>query len=319
MAHLYSASETEVLTQGGSAFYSTTPSGAFDSGYARAPIRLDANSATTWDSAAFAQQTTYWHHMTAYVSGSGTGTALTLYNNSGTAVFRLQSTAGGTMQVQYWNGSAWTQIGSNWSYSASTKYTLDLKVICGGSGSMEFYVDNTLVTSGSASMSSVTDIAKFRLGNYAATNQQTYYSEVFSRTTATVGCRLESEPPTSAGTDTDGTGAYTDIDEYDRNDGDSKVLPSSGNKASFKSAARTQGGIGTALAVTVTARASTDSGQSIKFYLLISGTRYYSGSIALTASLLPYQYTWETNPATSSPWVLADAQSANLEWGYEVV
>lgn len=319
MTHIFSGAEKEAFASF-SGVFETTSGGGYDSSYQRQTLLLDTNSTPSLVSPVFSSSyTTFWIHWTLYINASnGTGTLLTLYNSSGTAVFRARASSAGNLIFEYWNGSSWTAIGSNWTFSGTTSYTCDLKVVCGGSGSFEFYAGGTLITSGSASMTSVDNIQKFMFGTVAATNQGTRLSEIMCATTSTVGCRLESETATSNGTDTDGTGSYTDIDEGTLNDSDFKNLPSSGNKANFKSPARTQGGSGTAKAVTVTARMSTDSSQSIKFYLLIGGTRYYSSSIALTASLTAYLYSWETNPSTGSAWVLSDAQAASLEWGVEV-
>lgn len=321
MTHIFSGSEREAFGVIGGVVSELTGAG-YDGNYARGCLVLDANSGGSITTPAFsASYTTFWLHFCAYVSANPDNrTIFVLYNDVGTAVFRLQSPTAAQYKFEYWNGSAWVQLGSVWTCSAGVLYTLDLKVVCGASGSFEFYVGGSLFTSGSASMTSVNNINKFMLSNFAGTNQATRISEVIARDTTTIGMRLESETATGNGADIDGVGGFGDIDELATSDSDVKLLPTSGNRASFTSPARTQGGVGQKVyAVTVTARAFSDSNQSIKFYLTIGGTRYYSPPQLLAGVITGYQYSWETNPATGSTWAMSAAQAANLEWGYEVV
>lgn len=70
--------------------------------------------------------------------------------------------------------------------------------------------------------------------------------------------------------------------------------------------------------VTVRCMASADSGEQIKPFLLIGGTRYYGSNYSPPSGRYEYaEFVWETNPATASAWTLAAIDA--LEIGYEVV
>ncbi len=62
----------------------------------------------------------------------------------------------------------------------------------------------------------------------------------------------------------------------------------------------------------------TDAGpRSIRFFIRSGGVDYFSPNFALTTAYLYYSYTWETNPATSSAWLISEVNA--IECGYDVV
>lgn len=61
------------------------------------------------------------------------------------------------------------------------------------------------------------------------------------------------------------------------------------------------------------------TGESIRPYLLIGGTRYYGDTVTpnINGKYGYLNYVWETNPATASAWTVTDVDG--IEAGYEVV
>jgi hypothetical protein len=141
------------------------------------------------------------------------------------------------------------------------------------------------------------------------------------QTTSTLLSRTQSRQPTSLGTDaTDGVGTLADVNEQAFNDATFQALSATGQRRSYRAAART-GTSSVVTGVTISCRAAYEEGgpTQIRPYLLISGVRYYGPNIALTLVFSAYQHTWALNPATGAAWTTAQADDANLEFGWEAV
>lgn len=326
MTILGSASELDLFTIGSGSIVEVTTAGKFDANFCRAAIQMGNVSTNYFERVLAASQTTFWLSFDwIQLSTAALSTdSVVLVNSSGTPVFKLTFTSAMVLQAQYWNGSSWTNIGSTLSLTSSVLTRLVLKLVCGGSGSFELYKDGSLALSGSASMTSVTNVLSFRCyctNNNGTAGNRTHFSQLIWGTTSLVGINAELEAPTAGGTDNSaGTGSYVDIDEAVLSDADLMALPNNTDQRSFTSPARTQT-TGAVQAVVVNARVKKDaSGPSqFRFYLLIGGTRYYGATQAATTGFAGYQEVWTQNPATSAPWTLSAANDAAMEWGIEAL
>lgn len=299
-----------------------TTASTFNSTYCRSSLLASGSLSTITTPALGSLATSYtrFDFYSAFVSNSGRVFAR-WYNALGVEVFRLIGDTSFHLQMAYWNGASFINIGSPYTLVANTLITIEVKIVCGGSGSAELSVNNTSIGTGSASMTLVTDIDKVVLVDNIGGGSAMYYSRLMVATVPMVSWQQFVAPATSNGSDsTDGTGTFTDINELPFNDATLINLPTAGNRRDFKSASRSLGA-GTVVGVTVTARAQKGlTGPSkIKFYVVQSSTRYYSPDIPLTTTFTGYEYTWETNPATGLAWTTTAAGDANLEWGWEAV
>ncbi|AMK18690.1 hypothetical protein K663_11555 [Sphingobium sp. MI1205] len=241
-------------------------------------------------------------------------------DTSANNVFRVYTTSPGVFWAQYWNGSAWTSVGSSWTITGGqSSYAIYLKT---GASGANFIVLVDGVIKASGTMGTATVDVKTIVWGTPDNNLAGYFSElvVEDANLSTVGVVVETEAPTGAGGDATGTGAYTDVDEAPLNDTDIITFGAAGERNSFTSPARTST-LALVRGVGVAARAKRDASgpQNMKFYLKIGGTRYYSPDIALTTGFDAYQYVWALNPATSAAWTSTDANDAALEWGVEAV
>ena len=320
MTVLFAGGECEAFVVSNAANVSeVTTGGTYDSTYSRCSIELRGGS--EWmESAVFAAQTTIWAHIEHY-SGNTTGqsglTVATLYNSSGTAVFRLQYTSTGVVQPQYWNGSAWTNIGTTISVSVSTRYIYDLKVVCGASGSFELYVGGTLQSSGSASMTSVNDIAKVRChsGTTSASNRHCF-SQIIVATTSTVGWKYYLKPPTGNGANTAFTNDYTAVDETTLSDADYITSGVANDVETFTGAALSLGSF-IVKAVVVSMRAKNDgvAPVNVQAALRRGSTNYFSSNLSINSGFGPALGIFETDPSTGVAWTASDAGSSATEFG----
>lgn len=302
------ASATEVST-----------AGTFRSSYSRSAVELSTSGETIyaeWDSAVVEG----WIHfvMQGILDNDSGDLVLVVTTNAGGNLFRLVTPALGQLLPEYWNGSTWIS-GSVFGPDTGVA-PIVIQLVAGASGAYAIYQHGAAITSDEAAFSG-TDMKRATFHCPDNSSPQNFSEIILSdETISLLGSIVETEPPTAAGTDTGGTGAYTDIDEGVVNDADVLAFASAADRHSFTSAARTQT-LNHVHGVSVAARMKRDvSGpQSAKFYLKIGGTRYYSPDILLTESYEGYQYTWEENPATTDPWTVSDANSASLEWGIEAV
>jgi len=317
MTFYYLATEAEAQIQSTGAVAETTSGTTYDSSWSRAALsESGGNDSTSDPGVAIAD---YWaSFLYQFGSSPGTGQPWQFADNAGTQMFRANLVGTRTVQFQYWNGSAWTNIGSTYAFaSSSVNYRCDLHVVPGASGSFEFYVNGVSVLTGSASMTAFASLRKFRHGPLGSTQ---YISEIVIASESTVAHRVKTVPPTANGTDTDGTGAITTINEAVMSTATYLELSTAGHKRSWVNANPSLTGNIRAVSVTAYAmRVDATGPQKIKPYVLISGTRYYGTTFTLTTGFLPYQYVWELNPATGVAWTAANVNSTAFEKGWEAV
>lgn len=319
MTILYAGGEDEAFTLGGSAVGVTTAS-TFDSTYARGSLSTGTSTGTI-DTPVFSSATTFWLHFDYYPNSGGSGAQIIqLYNSSGTVVFKLNVASSLVIQPQYYNGAGFTNIGTTYTATSATRVVFDLKVVCGGSGSFELYANGTLVSSGSASMTSVDNIAKVRMTSLQ-TNVASYFSQVICADVATVGWKLHLKPPTGNGANTAWTGAFGDVDEAVLSDADFISSAAANDIETYTGAALSLGS-GTVKGVVVSARAKNDGAapQNLQLALRRGSTNYFSGNVSgIGAGYLPFQNIWETDPSTSAVWTAANAADAATEFGVKSI
>lgn len=328
MATLFAGAELDAFLPDNPNAIEVTTGGSFDSTYSRCSMRVGGfNLGHGINSPVFADQTDVWVRWNHWNALSVMASQpMILRTSAGVAVFRVAiPSTSPAYQMQYWNGSTWVNIGSSFSYTFSSlgRYALHIWGLGTASGEAEIYRDGLLMASGSADFSSMSGVGQLRFQQITTTadaNRTLHVSEAEVATHSLISSRLTSKPPTGNGTDTDGTGGFGDIDEIAYSEADNVVFASGGQKNSFTSAARVLTGR-VVKSVTVSARIKAEAvgPQSARFYLLISGTRYYGSTFGLTTAYLPYVGIWDTNPATGVAWTISEAQDAALQWGVEAI
>lgn len=321
MTIYFQATERESfkVTPGTGNAIEVTTASTFDSAYSRASLNI-TNSAVAERDWGTSLTSEIWFHCLFRPTNVGTGQAiLTLLDSSGNAFVRITLPSNGLLQAQYWNGSAWTNIGSTWAFTLNTNYYLDVHVTLGASGGVEIFWNGSLVTSGSASLTAYSNLRTFQLRSNTA-SVSTFWSQIQVADVSTVNHSIATFVPSTAGTDTDGTGTNANMTEAVTSDATYVELTAAGQKRSGKNSARAY--TGTVRGVTVGGRlmrVDATGPQKAKPYVLISGTRYYGTTYTLTTGFADYSYTWQTNPATGVEWTASDINDADLEMGWEAV
>ncbi len=327
MAIDFAGTELEAFIPSDANTVENSGNSGFNSSVVRCSIRVGNGAIAHYvETPVTTSRTECWTHWDWWVGSSTSNsgsTLITLFNSSGTAVFRLQFTGSLSLQAQYWNGSAWTNIGSTYSISITTRYTFDLKLICGASGSFALYVNGTgsPVMSGSASMTAVDNIAKRRwnacTSANGASNNFTHLSQVIVSDVSTLGHLYYSKPPTANGANTSWTSDYTAVDEVVLSTADFIESTVAGDVETFTGAAISiPTGVVKAVVVSTQSKNAASGPQNIQGCIRKGGTNYYSSNISgIGISYTPIQAIFETDPSTSTAWTLADAGAASLEFG----
>lgn len=305
--------------------YSGEP-GSFDSAVVRCAVRLGAGAQTYAEIPDQEARTEGWLHWEWYHTTSGftwpSGTIMELYDSSGVAQLRITHTYVSpilTWRCQTWNGSAWVNVGTTVPIESGTRYQFDLNFDCGNTFTL--HAGGSALSGMSGALSGMADMVRARFYNQAnsgAASKQTFISQVLLQDEPTIGHKLHTAPATANGFYTDGTGSYTDIDEMLMSDADVIALAANGEAKSFTSAARVLGNRKTkAIIVSTRSRRGETGPANLQGRLRIAGSDYDSPSKALSVDYQPVQFVWAENPATTDPWLNADAEAATLDWGVE--
>lgn len=245
----------------------------------------------------------------------------TIYDLAGTARIRWRGTSNNVWAIEYWNGSSWVATGC----SGTGIWNTQVEIVCHidiTTGTVETWNNGTLQGSVTgvplstyfADLSSV--LFSQPTGNF-------YVSQVIIADESLLLWNLASAWPIANGTDTDGVGDYTNVDENGVSDTDYNSFTAAGEKRSYTLSTTNRNNISRyAKAVTAACRAmrlDNTGPQQIRPYLLIGGTRYYGTTFMLTTGWDAYHYTWRDNPATGLAWEIAEVEDTALEVGWEAV
>lgn len=287
-------------------------SGNFNTSFARCAIYAPYTP-NYFESPSIGSLTTAWIHFD-FGTGSdnyiGDGTRFSWYDGSATERIRFVANNNGTVSMMYNVGAGWVTAGSSITTTFSgTRQTIDIAVVCNSaSGSIKLYLSGTKrIDSGTIDLSAITALNKIRFSgftNVVPLGTITMVSQVIVADESTIGMRLLTRYMNGAGASTDWTGAYTDIDEIVYEDADFILSGSNNQVSTFTQTGPAITGY-TVRAVGVTARAKCGASgpQHLQLALRVSGTNYFSSSLALDAGYGAFVNIWETNPATSAAWV----------------
>lgn len=327
MTILFMGGEMGAFTPSDANAVEFTESATFNSSFARCSVG-GAGSASYIESPEWTETDDIWIHFEVYQNPpvtSGTQTQIaTFLNAAGTEVARITSdnpSLGGTQtwQLQYWNGSAWTNLGSSFT-SAAGREVVDIHLVTNtASGSGSVYFSGTLRSTGSANLSTIAGVAQMRgYGKTSGIGMGVALSQVIVADEPTVGWRLFTVPVSGVGATSAWTGSRTEIDEISYSDADFISSGTADQVSTFAVTAPTLTGY-EVRAVGVSARARCGSGgpQNLQLALRSSGADYFSSSLALDVAYGAFVNIWEENPATSAAWL--NSAIASLQPGVKSI
>lgn len=237
-------------------------------------------------------------------------------------IVRLYSNSDGSWYFQYYNGSTWVDIGSTVRASANSTHDIHCK-IDGSTGEFAWYQNGTEIASTTGDTDHFSATISYLWWDTYDIFAAAYMSEVICTDTEnTVGMRLATIAPDGAGSNSDWTGAYTDIDESSVNDADF-ISSGTANEVSTYS----MGNLSTAaaalspVALVESSRAliGASGPQNLQHVVRTGGTDYNGSSVSgLTTSFKNgFQTVWDVNPDTAAEWSTSEINA--LELGVESI
>lgn len=323
MTILTGGGEIGALIPSDSNVIEVTTANRYDTNFARCATRIKSQSSYA-QTRSFAATNDIWVHLEYRTDISATGTTgivIQLHDAADTALFRLVwLSASGAFQMQYWNGSAWTNIGSAVTSNANDALqTIDLHVVGDSAvGTGTLYLAGTERATGTADLLNVDDFTYFRTYGWGNVSDS-FISQVIVSTTSTIGMRLVTFYATGTGSTDQWTGTYANIDETAYADAD-VISSSAADQVELFSGTNVGSFTGYVIrAVLATARAKKDgtSPTNLQLSVRVASTNYFSSSQALGAGYGAHVGVWETNPNTAADWLTSEM--AALQFGVKSI
>lgn len=308
-------------TQPSASNWSTT-SALFDSNYCAGAIVLSGTTMIARAVLATSAQTDIWVHFQEYFSTTNASTnvpLITLYNASDVGVLRVFQVSGTSRKLQYWNGSAWTDIGSAYTQTSGSRVTIDIRCkIADSGGEFSLYVDTVLkaTMTGDTNVFAGSEVTYAEMAPTHSTNAANQgWSQFIIADSDTRQMRLATLRPDGAGSSSDWTGTYADVDDQGYYTDSDYITSNTANQVDMF----TLSDLSTAaqalepLAVVVTGRArhGTSGPQNIQIGLHAGSTDYFAANEPSLGSSFNNltQRIWDQNPDTTAAWTVSDIQS----------
>lgn len=320
MAVLFAGSEREALVQGGSTGYSESTSYR-RTAYSRASSLLSGGDYLAPFQTSTSEVWLNWR-TAADQFGESNIVRCELRDASNNVVARVSFSAQ-VPTAQYWDGSTYQNVPGTSPAELNTtltQYTLHVKQGTGADGEVELFVNGTLTASATGlDLTAYGDMTNARL-LYTGSRSRGYVEVVASDTESTVDWGVLTVVPSADGTDTDGTGAVSTVNELDMNTATYIEFDTAGQKRSFVHSTINVENFVRGVTVSACARRVDGTGpQQMRPYVIVGGTRYFGTTFSLTTSFTNYTYTWSESPATSTDWTTAEVNNASFEMGWEMV
>lgn len=275
-------------------------------------------------------QTDVWVHFEIYVRNNLSSNAVIwrLENASGQGILRgLRGSTATTAYMQYWNGSAWTTIGSAFTIANDTRVQWDIHArIADSGGIFEWYINSVLASSfsGDTNLFAGSTVSKIAFGGtFSGTNFSSLLSQVIVADVDTRAMKLATIRPNANGTTGDWTGTYADVDEVGSWSDADYISSGTANQvelfgmSNLSAQAQTLDPI--AFVMTARGRKGASGPQNVQAAVRTGGTDYFSGNMTgVTTSFGNFgQIKWEVNPQTGVAWTVSEIQA--IEAGFKSI
>lgn len=279
----------------------------------------------------FTSLTDFWLHFTMHkitATVVANTNPIIEFNNGTSKEYRIIMNA--TTPTTVWdfqkttNGTTWTTLVSFTTGAANTTYVSDnawdIRIKANATtGLIRIYNQGTLVASYSGNTATQTSTVN-RINFLASDALSRYnFAEIIVADTATINYRLKSLTASGAGTYSEWTGAYTEIDEVAKNDADFIVTNATNQRFVCDMADMTVGQLGSreVKAVVVASRQlfTTDAAPTnLQHMVRTNSADYFSAnlSVPIDGSIYLRQTIWELNPSTSAKWTLVETQNMQV-------
>jgi hypothetical protein len=295
-----------------------------DNAWQASSMQFQANGDTSYsEQGYFGGLTTVWLHWYQQCTNNwGANTIMYVYNAAGTNIFKVLSTGGGH-QCQYWNGTAFVNVGVSVPISGNTQ-RFDLHIVIAGASSLiELYRGGILLASttfdgSNAAVAAGVDHWRVRACDSFAGGQGAV-AEMITSDSPTINFRYSTRLPATLGSHQTWTGSGTiaNVAKATINDNTFIQSPTAAQETTYKPAANTNvSGAQTILLTKIIIRGRLDSTgpQNIAGMFTIASTDYFSSNIPLTFGFAGHPIVFANDPSTGVAWTPAVA-GGTLEFG----
>ena len=247
---------------------------------------------------------------------------ITMVGPTGESLFRVNGTTAEEAHFQYHNGSSWVTLYTAGSLVDSlVRFDIRLK-IDSTAGAFEIY------RSGAAVGSTVSGNTAFRTDDYAehivfrssdnstGNSNASVYSACFTADEDTRDIDYIQLQPNGAGTNSDWTGAYTDVDETGADDSDTLTSNTAADVSTFAmenlASPYTSGYDVVALGVSSRAKKGASGPGNLKLVCYEGTTKGATANQSLDIGRKPYTGLFHTNPDTSAEWTVSEIDAAEI-------
>lgn len=297
----------------------TTTAGQYDSNFSRGAVTVINPGSLIYIPATFATPTnTFWFSIQEFRTTSSTNISSTtwieLVDNSLVPMYRVQGIGGilaqPVIQFQYWSGSAWVAApGTAIVCPQGVLHKFDFN-IDNATGGVKAYMDGIPFASGTGLPNhTISQVQLYSVSG--ATFSTISYSECMCFDVSTLGRRLYTLGETANGTNSDWSGAYTDINEIGTFNDSNFIQTGTVNQTSTFvtstiSSTPSQQYLVSGLIIAGRLLIGAVGPQNLKGAVVVSGTTYDSTDDV--ANLLTvFGYSWAdfpVNPNTGVDWTI---------------
>ena len=262
-----------------------------------------------------------WVSFYAYATRTSSGALpFCVLSGGGVELFRLYQKTPGAI-IQYHNNTSWVDSGTTFTQPNNTAIRFDFHVVIHDTtGTLTVYQNgaektSTTFAAGDTLLRGEANVDDVRFDNHQA-NDSFYLSAVLVSDTDSRLIRYAQRALDGAGSETDWSGAYTDINESGVDESDVIQSGTTADKATYTFAALpTALNTGyTVVGVGVSARASKGATSPANLQLAArhGTTNGFSASKSLTNMWKVHQDIFILNPDTASAWTFAEADAAQV-------
>jgi hypothetical protein len=322
MTFYFVGGEDHDFTKIGTCSVDTATTAARRTGNARCSLKVGPSAATTdgWQGALSSAQSAFWLTARYYIAATPTTTNAEVCSLLDGSVRRLTlRISSGVYQLVKRNsvGTVTTLVTSSVAISALTVQKLDIQVNYAVSGTVNIYLDGSLIISysGDVTTDSATTLSSFVLGN---TGSAVHWSEGICTDGDTRALNLVTMAPNANGnTFSFDTGSYANINETTIDDTGLITSATAGQLAQFTVGSSGITGTPAIRALCISARAQKGGTgpQNCKMSVRTGGVDQLSSLLSLPAAMNRTAYVFETNPGTSGPWAYNDLTAAGFNIG----
>jgi hypothetical protein len=249
--------------------------------------------------------TDFWFHAD-FLAGnaSGTPTVIAFYNSAGVAVVRLIQTTNGTFRLDYWNGAAF--VNGTAINITTGRTTIDIHVVCGASGSLVWFANNTQIYALSGLNAAVTNCRYIQLSS-ATTSAG--WSQILISDTNTIGAKVADLKPNANGANTAWANDFNNVVKTGINDTTFISSTTLGDKESYAASdvtLPTAQYFVSSVWFSIRARTNSVSPQNIKPLMRIGGVDYagaYNFAGLGSTTFAPSIAGFANDPSSGAAWV----------------